>query len=281
MTGYGDLSTEELIRQLVDSELVVDPELAGEISRRPDAVPYLLCILEDEEYYFHSGPGDGWTPIHAGFLLSAIGTPEALEAIFWVLREREEELDDWITDEYTVILANFSPEFVEPLKAFVLDRTVSVYGRSVAAGALISISRNHPEARDSVLEFFRELLKIEEDSTFLGFVVCDLGDYRVESLFEDVKTLFEEGRVDEDIVEWKDIASEFKTPVENGHRFPYDKDPMEHFSPEEEERLWNQTYKRKIPEKLREMLKPKKIGRNDPCPCGSGKKYKKCCMPKA
>ena len=21
----------------------------------------------------------------------------------------------------------------------------------------------------------------------------------------------------------------------------------------------------------------KKIGRNDPCPCGSGKKYKKCC----
>lgn len=23
-----------------------------------------------------------------------------------------------------------------------------------------------------------------------------------------------------------------------------------------------------------------KIGRNDPCPCGSGKKYKKCCMNK-
>jgi len=23
---------------------------------------------------------------------------------------------------------------------------------------------------------------------------------------------------------------------------------------------------------------PKKIGRNDPCPCGSGKKYKKCCL---
>ena len=24
-----------------------------------------------------------------------------------------------------------------------------------------------------------------------------------------------------------------------------------------------------------------KIGRNDPCPCGSGKKYKKCCGPNA
>ena len=25
------------------------------------------------------------------------------------------------------------------------------------------------------------------------------------------------------------------------------------------------------------VVKPKKVGRNDPCPCGSGKKYKKCC----
>jgi preprotein translocase subunit SecA len=25
------------------------------------------------------------------------------------------------------------------------------------------------------------------------------------------------------------------------------------------------------------IIKGKKVGRNDPCPCGSGKKYKKCC----
>ncbi|MBR0147105.1 MAG: SEC-C domain-containing protein [Eubacterium sp.] len=25
------------------------------------------------------------------------------------------------------------------------------------------------------------------------------------------------------------------------------------------------------------IVKPPKVGRNDPCPCGSGKKYKKCC----
>ncbi len=25
------------------------------------------------------------------------------------------------------------------------------------------------------------------------------------------------------------------------------------------------------------VLKGPKVGRNDPCPCGSGKKYKKCC----
>jgi len=28
------------------------------------------------------------------------------------------------------------------------------------------------------------------------------------------------------------------------------------------------------------LIKPKKKGRNEPCPCGSGKNYKKCCMVK-
>jgi SEC-C motif-containing protein len=26
-----------------------------------------------------------------------------------------------------------------------------------------------------------------------------------------------------------------------------------------------------------DQVKPQKVGRNDPCPCGSGKKFKKCC----
>ena len=26
------------------------------------------------------------------------------------------------------------------------------------------------------------------------------------------------------------------------------------------------------------MREAPKVGRNDPCPCGSGKKYKKCCL---
>jgi uncharacterized protein YecA (UPF0149 family) len=29
--------------------------------------------------------------------------------------------------------------------------------------------------------------------------------------------------------------------------------------------------------KTQTVVKEVKVGRNDPCPCGSGKKYKKCC----
>ena len=34
------------------------------------------------------------------------------------------------------------------------------------------------------------------------------------------------------------------------------------------------------PVKKQPVRKEKKVGPNDPCPCGSGKKYKKCCMHK-
>lgn len=34
----------------------------------------------------------------------------------------------------------------------------------------------------------------------------------------------------------------------------------------------------KVPPTQKQMSrKPPKVGRNEPCPCGSGKKFKKCC----
>jgi len=60
-------------------------------------------------------------------------------------------------------------------------------------------------------------------------------------------------------------------------------------TPEEEEEMIRQYQQRKrreqremqmigagAVEKPQQVIRREKIGRNDPCPCGSGKKYKKC-----
>ena len=40
-----------------------------------------------------------------------------------------------------------------------------------------------------------------------------------------------------------------------------------------------EAYLEAMTEKPKPVIRPAaKIGRNDPCPCGSGRKYKKCCM---
>jgi hypothetical protein len=60
-------------------------------------------------------------------------------------------------------------------------------------------------------------------------------------------------------------------------------------TPEEQEEMIRQYQRRKrreqaemqmvgggVTEKPQQVIRREKIGRNDPCPCGSGKKYKKC-----
>lgn len=51
---------------------------------------------------------------------------------------------------------------------------------------------------------------------------------------------------------------------------------QEFFESEMPERLKTQLIKELSNDMLQSMNLPK-IGRNDPCPCGSGKKHKKCC----
>ena len=62
-------------------------------------------------------------------------------------------------------------------------------------------------------------------------------------------------------------SSERKDDFEEAKQEAQKKRNMPKAAPKEEKRNVPETYRRDMP----------KIGRNDPCPCGSGKKYKNCC----
>jgi SWIM/SEC-C metal-binding protein len=63
----------------------------------------------------------------------------------------------------------------------------------------------------------------------------------------------------------KEVAAIFE---ENGWKFTIGLEPDQPEDIADLELLLNPTATRRV---------EKKIGRNEPCPCGSGKKYKKCC----
>lgn len=52
-------------------------------------------------------------------------------------------------------------------------------------------------------------------------------------------------------------------------------DPRMHQALKEIHRIGTKGYRHKA--ETKPYIAPPKVGRNDPCPCGSGKKYKKCC----
>ena len=119
------------------------------------------------------------------------------------------------------------------------------------------------------------------DSDFFGLAVWDALEIREPSLLPDMKELFGLGYVCTGICgEYDDIERDIKTPVSVHEK----KELLNIFD------RYNQViktwagYKEEEEDMTDENEEPYhapfKIGRNDPCPCGSGKKFKICCIEK-
>ena len=143
--------------------------------------------------------------------------------------------------------------------------------------------------------------------TYLGFLFSDLEKINAVEVEDEIRQCHRQGLVDESITggeedidfweetvimhdsifdryeafkQWPGDDSPFNPDAENIRR----KKAME----KEKERQQREKLQQKQAEKdrLAQKYAPQplakagpKVERNDPCPCGSGKKYKKCCMP--
>ncbi|MCE8426629.1 MAG: SEC-C domain-containing protein [Candidatus Methanoperedens sp.] len=78
-------------------------------------------------------------------------------------------------------------------------------------------------------------------------------------------------KMSEELENIEELYSEYYTDqeIDEDEKWSFNPDILENEDDKEMEQL--------EPEDQR---KTKKVGRNAPCPCGSGQKYKKCCMEK-
>lgn len=80
------------------------------------------------------------------------------------------------------------------------------------------------------------------------------------------------GQKREDISrEINNLGHEFESEAEESHFFEMVRDVVKHT------RHFQYRGKSEADLEMKTIVKEFKVGRNDPCPCGSGKKYKKCC----
>ncbi|MCX9082308.1 MAG: DUF1186 domain-containing protein [Candidatus Methanoperedens sp.] len=277
MSEYKEMNTEHLISEMVYLCLEVPPELAQEIATRNDAISYLRDILQNGKYWDHGGPGDAWTPYHVIHILALIKIKEALELLLETMRNKNDLLGDWITESTPTLLAAFGESAIERLKECVLDEKLDLYIRGSIATALNVIAHQHPDKKEEIKAFLTKLLDDTNDPTFAAFLIDEVLSFKDPNLVPQVRKAFEDGKIDTDVISQYDVDWVFNLPEEEQSYSKFMKSPLEHFSRE------NINYLKKIsyPKKETPTKKTKtKIGRNDPCPCGSGKKYKKCCMKK-
>lgn len=277
MSEYKEMETEPLIMEMVSLGLEVPAELAQEIASREDAVPYLRDILKNDKYWIQGGPGDAWAPYHVIHILPLIKTKDALELLLDTVRNERDALGDWITESTPTLLAAFGESAIERLEEFVLDDTLDRYVRGSVATALNVIAHQYPDKKEDVKAFLSKLLDDVDDPALAAFLVDELLSFKDQNFLPQVYDAFDKGRIDTDVIRRDDVDWVFNRPEEEQNYYNFMRSPLDHFSKENIGYLKSFSY----PEtKTPKGKKEKKIGRNEPCPCGSGKKYKKCCLRK-
>lgn len=292
-----EMPTEMLLEGLRALRLYINKKLAMEIAKRDDAVFWLRKAIQDGRYWGQEDYGDGWVPIHAIHILPLINTKEALKLLLDTIRYRNDELDSWLTEDIASCLIAFGEDAIEDLKRFSSDETLESFARSVATTALAFLANKIPSHKDDIKKHFLKLLNTTVDPTFASLLAGDLASFHDPSVMPDIRRAFKEDRMDGIIDSEEEIELTISGEYDDILFSECKKDPIDHFSRKNIEYLHSinnsePTYddlfsdeffdddddpfefeNKEIPAKI-------KVGRNEPCPCGSGKKYKKCCMGK-
>jgi hypothetical protein len=273
-------TTEELVEELVSLRAKITTELAEELLRRPDADPSLVKLVREDKFWDWNGPGSGWAPFHAINLLSAKRSIEGLKAMEEVLRARPDDLGDFLTEDMASILANFDEIGLETIRGLASDKNLDIFVRNAAIRALNVIAHRHPELRAPTIDLYLRLMGEERDNkAFLDLNALEFAQLKDPAIYEEIKSLYEQGVVKGESCDFKYIKEVYAMPDAEMDYHQDEKNPMDHFQPKNLEHLgkvnreWAES---DLGEPVLEV-RTSKIGRNDPCPCGSGKKYKKCC----
>jgi len=230
-------------------------------------------------------------PIHAIYLLGELKAYESLKDILGTLQQGEDFIEFWYGDFMTSGLWEpiyyLSENNLGTLKDFVLTPNVWTYARSEISCCVSQIGLHQPNRKDEIIEWFRDVFNhlagasLEDeiiDSDFIGLAISDVLDLRAKELLPEIKRLFDLGYVNSGICgDFNEVEREIFEP---GKDF-YKKELLNIFDRYHEiTTTWYYYTGDDQPSgSLNETIKTeKKPGRNDPCPCGSGKKYKKCCL---
>lgn len=235
-------------------------------------------FYEDEEEYFRVEPRL-WTRLHAVRVLMRLG--EAAQTAVEPLLPLLDEEDDDLREEMPFFYGAMGPLAVEPLARLLNDQEAETFQRAGAADSLQEIAAEFPELRARIVSLLEQTLIAEtEDETVNGFLITNLLDLGARESLPIIEQAYEEERVDLYVVDMGDVEEHFGLPRSSKHRrIPFD--PLK--AAEIPLALPSTQTKASVSREERDeapqtpYVATEKVGRNEPCPCGSGKKYKKCC----
>lgn len=227
-------------------------------------------------------------------ILAAARDPRGLVPLLRLLQSRSNEFD-WLIDDTMetldrIVVGMFEGDFAA-LSKLILDRGVDdfVQGNLLhAATFLVGEGRVDPTDMQTLLERFDDEREAPPDSfAWHGWqqAIALLG---LGSLTPRVEAAWRNGRIDKQLADrtwfWKALRAAQSAPddkerfreASEGYFGNIVADLAQFVEPAQDEDAHDQT---PLFSPMTPVVNPMRhVGRNDPCPCGSGKKAKKCCL---
>lgn len=275
------------------------------IARREEMIPHLLGVLESAHANpraFLNGP-QALLCTYAAYLLAQFRETRAYRPLMALMYLGDsipcDLFGDSITEDMHNIVASVYDGDEEPLRRLIENPSADEYARACAGlKAYPTLVHAGMLTMESVEDYFRELFeeKLQREHSHVWNVLCTLsGDLGFASLLPHIRKAFEEGLCEMFFDHLDDIEGRAKSGGDiNWLRdcqlvddvvsmmewwVCFDRKPARKPTKDAPDELAKLLETREFPSRPVVPPPPKYQGvtRNDPCPCGSGRKFKKCC----
>ena len=275
--------------------------LEAALAQQEAITPHLLKAVEDATRNIGRGmPDKAYVLLfYALYLLAQFREERAYPLIVELFSTHDEALFDanttFITETLGRVLASVSGGDMRWIQPLIENPELNEYVRAAALWSLVCMVVNDLQSRDAVITYFRRLFqeRLEREYSFAwdSLVSCALAIYPAE-LMPDIRQAFADGFVDtpgyidlpyvEESLKASQEATLAKTRRDRHHHLIDDTiSEMEGWFSIPLDAFPSETEPDYVPQpRLAPVHPQKKVGRNAPCACGSGKKYKHCCLRK-
>jgi hypothetical protein len=298
-----------LLNKLIHSGMNINEKLAQDIlSEKVHALPSLIHIVKSKRYWHSKDENERIAPLTAIHLLSVTKETAALEAIIYAIHNYREEIGDWFS-VMSSLLANFGIQSFDRISPLLFENDLEYWIKEPIAKALIIIAKldNNLVIQNKIIDILKNAISLETDRTTKSFLVMLLTDLKDISSKNFIKSLFDNDEIDQEITTYQEVLDVFDGKYdENIQRSYCMQDPLDYFKAKDffssaitEDEPQSYTFLKDDYDPTIQISGPInesdrnddndvtskelkiRIGRNDLCLCGSGKKYKKCCMNKS
>lgn len=294
------------VKEIVKKLSYYTPELPKEaikeaLKKKDEMIPELLKMLEYtkenvEKIYNEEDKFFGYT--YAFYILAELKEKRAFPYLIDLMKKDEQVVEYILGDEYPEdlqrLLASTYDGNDNALFEIIENKEINEYVRSCALQTFSILYLYGVKEREFLVNYFKKLLEQKEDddnSYLYDEIIEEICDLKLIELKEKIDLIYN----DKEREEHKKVLEDGKEinrnvfPLKPCYEYIYDTvgimEEWQCFCYKEDEEFKNsddyKICKFIILQRENEHHQNTyKVGRNDLCPCGSGKKYKKCCINK-